>query len=296
MANLIGLERVKLDLGGASAPDERTIDALIGAASDWVQKHCRRDFHARAYDELYHGTGDRRLLLREYALLKVQSVRYRPVTVLKVQNTDTATNQQARVTITKDGLELERVASGTRSVDASVTFSACPTPTAAAGAINALGSDWQAQVQGDGTDYGKWPSVDLYVPQSYGTGLSSQGALTARGQFAELKMHTYELAGYQWDPRGWLLRAIPYTDPELVHPEDLVWPAGINNFRVQYVAGYPQVPDAVQEATGQLVSHVGRATCLRTAQAQRCTAHTAGASGSRPSSPRGRQGPDGRSR
>jgi hypothetical protein len=34
-------------------------------------------------------------------------------------------------------------------------------------------------------------------------------------------MHTYELAGYQFDPRGWLLRAIPYTDPELLHPEDL---------------------------------------------------------------------------
>ena len=37
-------------------------------------------------------------------------------------------------------------------------------------------------------------------------------------------MHTYELQGYQWDARGWLLRAIPYTDPELLHPEDLIFP------------------------------------------------------------------------
>jgi hypothetical protein len=51
------------------------------------------------------------------------------------------------------------------------------------------------------------------------------------GSFAELKMHTYELAGFQWDSRGWLLRAIPYTDPELMHPEDLVWPVGINNVK-----------------------------------------------------------------
>jgi hypothetical protein len=79
----------------------------------------------------------------------------------------------------------------------------------------------------------------------------SQGALTAQGQFAELKMHTYELAGYQWDPRGWLLRAIPYTDPELLHPEDLIWPVGINNFRVQYTAGYTSVPEAVQAAVAQ---------------------------------------------
>ena len=68
-------------------------------------------------------------------------------------------------------------------------------------------------------------------------------------------MHTYELAGYQTDQRrGWLLRAIPYTDPELLHPEDLIWPAGINNFRVQYTAGYATVPEDVQEATAELVA------------------------------------------
>ncbi len=63
-----------------------------------------------------------------------------------------------------------------------------------------------------------------------------------------MKLHTYELQGYQWDPRGWLLRAIPYTDPELLHPEDLIWPTGIDNFRVQYTAGYTTIPEAVQEA------------------------------------------------
>src|SRR5262249_11827123 len=68
---------------------------------------------------------------------------------------------------------------------------------------------------------------------------------------AELKMHTFELQGYQWDARGWLLRAIPYTDPELLHPEDLVWPTGINNFRIQYTAGYTTVPEAVQEACAE---------------------------------------------
>ena len=67
-------------------------------------------------------------------------------------------------------------------------------------------------------------------------------------------MHTYELAGFQWDARGWLLRAIPYTDPELLHPEDLVWPVGINNLRIQYTAGYATVPEAVQEACAELVA------------------------------------------
>jgi hypothetical protein len=136
-----------------------------------------------------------------------------------------------------------------------VTFAANPTLAAVAAAVTALGVGWSAQSVGDvggAGDYGLWPSADLFIPPSFGDGAASgggqQGALNARGQFAELKMHTYELAGYQWDARGWLLRAIPYTDPELLHPEDLVWPVGVNNFRVQYTAGYATVPDAVQEA------------------------------------------------
>src|SRR5262249_42473365 len=80
--------------------------------------------------------------------------------------------------------------------------------------------------------------------------------LTARGQYAELKLHTYELAGYQFDPRGWLLRAIPYTDPELLHPEDLIWPVGINNFRIQYTAGYTTIPEAIQEAAAEWLSQL----------------------------------------
>ena len=79
-------------------------------------------------------------------------------------------------------------------------------------------------------------------------------AQSGAGSFAELKMHTYELQGFQWDPRGWLLRAIPYTDPELLHPEDLIWPVGIANFRVQYTAGYTTVPEAVQEACARWVA------------------------------------------
>jgi hypothetical protein len=261
-SNLISLERARLNLPNAGSTDERTIDALVGACSDAIVKYCRRDFLVRGYDELYSGDGDRRLMLRQYPLLSVESVRYRPVTVLKVINNDQSTNQQARVTVTKDGLQLVRVASGARFLDTSVTWASYPTLQQVALAVTALGNGWNAQIVGDAGgpgllgDYGLWPSSDLYVPQSYGTGLSSQGALTCRGQFAELKLHTYELAGYQWDPRGWLLRAIPYTDPELLHPEDLVWPVGINNFRIQYTAGYPTIPEAVQEACAEWVAEL----------------------------------------
>src|SRR5262249_33174860 len=149
----------------------------------------------------------------------------------KIINTSQNVNQQARVQVTSTGLTLTRVASGVTTTDTSVTWAGNVTLQAVVNAVNALGNGWSALVIGDTAgDYGLWPSADLYVPPSFGDGTTSQGSLTARGQYAELKLHTYELAGYQFDPRGWLLRAIPYTDPELLHPEDLIWPVGINNF------------------------------------------------------------------
>ncbi len=256
--DLITLARAYQALNGVSGQDS-LLGVLITAYSEAIEKYCRRYFVSRAYDELYNGTGDRRLLLRQYPVQSVQSVRYRQVTVLKIVNNDPATNQQARVTVTSTGLTLFRMASGVSSTDTSVTFAGNVTLNAVAAAINALGHGWSAQIVGDPGapgpgDYGLWPSADLYLPPSYGDGLTSQGALGARNQYAELKMHTYELQGWQFDPRGWLLRAIPYTDPELLHPEDLIWPVGVNNFRVQYTAGYTTIPEAVQEACARWVA------------------------------------------
>jgi hypothetical protein len=265
MADLILLERARQNLPASVNTDEPLIAALITACSRAIQKYCRRDFGSQAYDELYNGTGDRRLLLRQYPIQSVQSVRYRPVTVFKVTNTNPA-NVQARVSALATGLQLVTVNAGARTtVTAGLTYAANPTLAALAAAVNAVGSGWSAQVVGDSTNYGSWPSADLYWPPAFGDGTAGQGALSCvvgsgAGSFAELKMHTYELQGFQWDSRGWLLRAIPYTDPELLHPEDLIFPVGINNFRVQYTAGYSTVPEAVQEACAEWVAELFQLT------------------------------------
>jgi hypothetical protein len=257
--DLITLARAYQELQGVTNQDS-LLGTLITACSDAIEKYCKRRFVTASFDELYDGNGDRRLLLRQYPVQHVKSVRYRPVTVLKVINNNTSQNQQARVWVTSTGLQCWRMASGVATTETLLTWASYPTLSGLAAAVTALGNGWSGQAVGDSNDYGSWPSADLYVPSPYGdtlegTGtLESQGALTARGQNAELKLHTYELAGYQWDARGWLLRAIPYTDPELLHPEDLIWPVGINNFRIQYTAGYTTVPEAVQDACAMLVA------------------------------------------
>src|SRR5579871_3502010 len=89
---------------GVSANEYTTLTDLITAVSRAIKKFCKREFNSTFYDELYNGNGQRRLMLRRFPVLNIQSVRYRPVTVLKVINTNTAQFQQARVAIAKDYL------------------------------------------------------------------------------------------------------------------------------------------------------------------------------------------------
>ena len=111
--DLITLARAYLDLQGVTGVDS-LLGTLITAVSDAIEKYCRRRFVTQRYDELYDGGGDRRLLLRQYPVQSVQAVRYRPVTVLKVTNTD-PTNVQARVAVLSTGLQLVSVKNGVKT-------------------------------------------------------------------------------------------------------------------------------------------------------------------------------------
>jgi hypothetical protein len=148
--DLITLARAKQDIQSITDnSQDALLTVLITAISDAIEKFCRRDFNSKSYDELYSGSGDHRLLLREYPIQSVQSVRYRLVTVLKITNTNQALNQQARVSVTSTGLTLTRVASGVSTTDTSVTWAGNPTIQGVANAVNALGNGWSAQIVGD---------------------------------------------------------------------------------------------------------------------------------------------------
>lgn len=253
MPDLITRERAIRNLNNltATAAENQMLDALIAGISTAIQKHCRREFAARDHDEVQSGNGTPRLFLRNDPVISVQSVRHDPATVLKVKNGDTATNQQARVTVQSTGLLLMRVASGVVSTS-SLTYASNVTLQALATAITALGNGWSTEVAGSTTgDYGLWPSQDLWVPPSYGDGVTSRGALNARGTWAELTIHVNELSGYDFDPRGWLTYA--GGNGACLGLDD-GWSRGVHNYRVQYTAGYLHVPEDVQEACAQWVA------------------------------------------
>src|ERR1700736_2723824 len=153
--DLITLARAKQDIQSITdSSQDALLNVLITAASDAIEKYCRRRFVSTAFDELYNGTGDRRIHLRQYPIQKVASVRYRPVTVIKVTNTITA-NVQAKVAVKSTGLELFTSNAGTSTTTtATLDFATQKTITLMVAAINAIGSGWSAQAIGDANNYG----------------------------------------------------------------------------------------------------------------------------------------------
>ncbi len=251
MSDLITNARARVALPTANATpgsaDDTAINTLISACSAQIEKYCRRTFASTVYDELYSGTGQRLLLLRNFPIVSIQSVRFRPASVLQIQNVDTANNQRARVWIDATTLYLLQTKSAVITTS-TFAFSAYPTLGAMASQINsysaANGLGWTAQVA---AGYQNWPTADLYPP--------IQGAQNAAGVFCDLRMHAEELTGFQIDPcRGFLMRSIVSTDPDFVLPYDPIWPRGLLNFRVQYTAGFTTIPEDVQEACAQLVA------------------------------------------
>jgi hypothetical protein len=98
-------------------------------------------------------------------------------------------------------------------------------------AINAVGSGWAARAA---ADYTLWPSQDLYQPPRAGDATRSAGAVSCRGIYAPLYLHVGECSDYRWDSRGWIELTGGDCSP--------------NAYRVQYTAGFAEIPDDVQEA------------------------------------------------
>ena len=76
--------RYALPSAALSGSDDTAISALITACSRAIVRYCKRAFKSDTYDELYSGNGTKDLILRNYPIIKVTSVRYQQDTVLRV--------------------------------------------------------------------------------------------------------------------------------------------------------------------------------------------------------------------
>ncbi|MBI3406939.1 MAG: hypothetical protein HY040_01100 [Planctomycetes bacterium] len=237
MPDLITRERALRNLANLASPSAaelQAIDTMIRTASGAIENHCRRAFVAGQYDELYNGTQSPRLFLRNFPIISIERIAANPTTVLTVTN-NSATNQRATLKITKEGLDLTRVASAVTTLN-SLAFSTYTTLSALKAAIDALGNGWSSTIGAANLE--SLATADIRP---------IQGAMNAKDKPAEVRIHVDEASAYEIDEaRGIIIRG-----SECGGLDASTWQGGVNDWRVIYTAGYETVPEDVQEACAQ---------------------------------------------
>jgi hypothetical protein len=268
--DLISVQRAKLALPQLTDTSrDGTITLLITAATAAINRWCRRFFAANSYDELYDTDGTGSLLLLNYPVLAITRMAMDPVNVLTIQQTQgTSTLARATVATTRapgadwpaasTGVILTRVVNGVSTVDATLLWATYPSIAQLAAAVNAVGNGWAATVQGS---YGIWSSADINP---------IQGVYSAFNSGAQLTIHTTELTNYNLvAERGEVIFSDSLSNSGSTiggwigysfGPQDLLpglnVPRGLQNCRIQYVAGFNVVPGDVQQACALLVANM----------------------------------------
>jgi uncharacterized phiE125 gp8 family phage protein len=76
--DLTDLTRVKEQIGwdaSFSGAEDTVLENMIDAASEAIEQYCRRGFHDTTYTEYHRGRETRNLILRQYPIISVTSVK-----------------------------------------------------------------------------------------------------------------------------------------------------------------------------------------------------------------------------
>ena len=76
---LITLAEVKSWLGIVDSSEDALLTAICGAVDAFVKKYCHREFESATRTEKYHGTGSHELLLQEYPVTEIFSIKINDV-------------------------------------------------------------------------------------------------------------------------------------------------------------------------------------------------------------------------
>jgi hypothetical protein len=252
--DLISTDRAALNdtLSALNTSSPDALAALISAASQAIERACKREFTLQAYTEVYNGEGMPYMMihLANFPVVEITRIATSPQAVVEIKNTSSS-NQRATVATTSTGLRLVRVASAVPTTS-DLAFATYTTLTTLVAAVNALSNGWSASVV---SPYGAFPSADL---------LPLQGAATALNGGTKLEMYTEDSPawgssgiwtspwGYVGDGPGWRLDAGP---GKLIG----AWPQGLQNIRIDYRAGFEIIPAPIQEACVQHVQDLYQA-------------------------------------
>jgi hypothetical protein len=249
------------------------LPVMITSASKSICRYCLRFFALSTYDSIILPMSgewdDDQPDVVQVPYFPIQSppaprVSGCRTTALSITNNNTSTNQQAWVEITTTGdpeiqltnvgLTLNRVSSGTLTVDATLAWTSYATVQLLANAVNALSSfGWQATVQGG---YGQWGTTEL---------VGGDGALGCLGiDSAYLDLFSINLGNCRIDraegviylPRGGALgnRGTSSFNPSYsTFDEPAGASMGLSEVRVRWMGGWAVIPEPIQTACVELV-------------------------------------------
>lgn len=228
--------------------------SLLNAATDAIRRYCHRDFTTQSYTEYYSGKPNQRALqLRQFPIQYITRVGL-AVPCIQVQNSGQS-YQRATVRTTSSGVVLFAVNSAV-PVNVTLLYSAYPTILALGNAITALPNGWNVAIQsGSYGSFDLFPSSDLRVMQGATTALNG-------GVFLEIYEELMALGTYGWGAGdgdevngGWQSGCGWRLDENTGELFASNWPRGEQRIRVDYTAGFAEVPEAVQEACTQLATY-----------------------------------------
>lgn len=264
MPDLVTLSQAQSALAQVLPVDQSVLATDISGASRAIQRYCRRWFVSQALLEIRvpsqnqwdKGEPDS-IQLQQFPIISGPVLQGGRTRALQITNTATTTVQQAWVTITTNGdpeisltntgITLNWVASGV-ALSQSLTWASYTTVSALATAINAVGSGWQATVQGN---YGPWASSQLYGSEGAAGALSSA--------VANLDVFSTTLSNARVDVASGSVYLPSGDSGQGGGPGNVQqWPGstdvmmGANAWRGEvlcsYTAGWATVPEDVQEA------------------------------------------------
>ena len=100
MADLVTLANLKDYLGETSDTKDVLLARVIAAASSFVERYCQRTFGSTAYaDEMYDGTGSDVLVLRNFPIITMTTVKEYGATLTTTE--DPASSPSAQVLVYK---------------------------------------------------------------------------------------------------------------------------------------------------------------------------------------------------
>ncbi|MFW9872371.1 MAG: hypothetical protein ACFFG0_04655 [Candidatus Thorarchaeota archaeon] len=218
---LMALNDLKLRIGISTSDTtyDTVLTNIINGTTAIIETACNRRFASTSYtNEKYDGDGTNLLFLKNYPVTVLTRLAIGTDNPIKIKNTYEYTT--ASVSVTSSSIILTRDG----ATDGTLTFASYATMTTMVAAVNAVGSNWEAQLTS-----GKWASykssellIRMGASAIYNNWVDLQIPAEAEDDF-----EVYEDKGCIYSPLG--------------------FPKGRRNIFVSYTAGDSTIPYDIRE-------------------------------------------------